>query len=78
MNELECDIKALNLYPGNYKINCYIAIPGKEIIDYVPDALYFSVNNFDPYNTGFVYMKNEGSGYFNVDHKWLTAEEIKQ
>ena len=78
MNELECDIKALNLYAGDYKINCYITIPGKEIIDYVPDALYFSVTNFDPYNTGFAYTKDAGSGYFNVDHKWLTAEEIKQ
>lgn len=77
-NELECDIKALNLYAGDYKINCYITIPGKEIIDHVPDALYFSINNFDPYNTGFVYEKNAGSGYFNVDHKWLNDTELKQ
>lgn len=78
MNELECDIEALNLYVGDYKINCYITIPGKEIIDYVPDALYFSVTNFDPYDTGFVYMKNEGSGYFNVNHKWLGDAKLKQ
>lgn len=77
LNELECDIQALNLYAGDYKINCYITIPGKEIIDYVPDALYFSVTNFDPYNTGFVYTKDIGSGYFNVDHKWLSSQELK-
>ena len=72
-------LKLWNLYAGDYKINCYITIPGKEIIDYVPDALYFSIIiNFDPYNTGFAYTKDAGSGYFNVDHKWLTAEEIKQ
>ena len=74
MNELECDIKALNLYAGDYKINCYITIPGKEIIDYVPDALYFSVTNLDPYETGFVYEKEACSGCFYVEHNWLTAK----
>ena len=74
LNELECDIKALNLYAGDYKINCYITIPGKEIIDYVPDALYFSVTNLDPYETGFVYAKEAGSGCFYVEHNWLTAK----
>ena len=74
LNELECDIKALNLYAGDYKINCYITIPGKEIIDYVPDALYFSVTNLDPYETGFIYAKEAGSGCFYVEHNWLTAK----
>ena len=76
LNELECDIKSLNLYAGNYNISCYITIPGKEIIDHVPGALYFSVGNLDPYQTGFIYAKEVGSGSFYVEHEWITSNKL--
>jgi lipopolysaccharide transport system ATP-binding protein len=74
VNKIECEIKALNLFSGNYKINCYLTIPNKEIIDYVQDALFFSINSFDPFKNGYNQTKDSGSGYFYVEHSWVQQQ----
>ncbi len=70
INEIECRITKLNLFDGDYKIDCHLTIPYLEVIDYVQDAYFFTVKNFDPYLTGAKLEKSEYVGFFNIDHHW--------
>ena len=70
INEMNCQINPLNLYAGDYKINCVLSLPSQEVIDYVPDAYLFSIQFFDPYNIGYNLQKSYGFGLFHVHHEW--------
>jgi len=69
ITEIECDLDATFLYAGDYNIECGLAIPNQELLDWVY-ARSFTVRELDPYNTGFNLRKNSNFGVFNVNHKW--------
>lgn len=77
LNEIECHIKSLNLYAGNYSISCALTVPGQEVIDFVEDAYFFTIRDFDPYKSGYNLQKSYGFGIFNIDHEWKSLTAIK-
>jgi lipopolysaccharide transport system ATP-binding protein len=70
-NEIECYINKLLLYSGNYKLQCALTIPNKEVIDQISDAYYFSISHFDPNNTGYDTRKTAYTGVYFIEHKWI-------
>jgi hypothetical protein len=67
---IDCEVSALNLYGGKYKITCGLTVPGKEVIDHVDDAYIFEVIEYDPYDSGYNLQKSYGFGLFQIDHQW--------
>jgi hypothetical protein len=48
-------------------------LPKQGVMDNIRDAYDFSVNELDPYNTGFGLERISGKGIFHVDHKFTEA-----
>jgi lipopolysaccharide transport system ATP-binding protein len=71
-NIIKCHIDELSLYSGNYKVSFGLITPNTlhDAIDFVDDAFFFSVQNFDPYNTGYNLERRFGFGIFNTPHRW--------
>lgn len=69
LNTIECLINPLNLYSGNYFLNCGIVIHGTEVIDRVDNAYSFSIDECVPKKYGINLQKGV-SGVFYVDHEW--------
>lgn len=54
MNEFNIHLKNINLVPGNYPVNVFVASDqfNGEIFDWVESAALIKVSNYDVYNTG--------------------------
>jgi lipopolysaccharide transport system ATP-binding protein len=65
---MTCSIDATQLTSGRYSLDCGLLYPNRETIDFVEDALFFTVTNSDPYDTGFDY--NQQWGAYHVPHEW--------
>lgn len=63
-----CQIAATRLTSGRYSVDCGLLYPNRETVDFVEDALFFTVSNSDPYKSGFDY--NQQWGTYHVDHQW--------
>jgi lipopolysaccharide transport system ATP-binding protein len=69
LSTIECRIKSLNLTSGDYLIKGELNIHGQEIIDRVPNAYSFSIDECDPKRTG--YNQKKGVEHiFYIDHEW--------
>lgn len=78
LTRIVCAVSALNFYAGNYRIHCYLTLPGQEVIDGVTDAYIFTIDEFDPYDSGYSIKKEYGFGIFHVDYHFKEAEKIEQ
>lgn len=65
---IECDIDATRLTSGRYSIECGLLYPHREIVDLIPEALYFTVEHVDPFKANFDLSQRFASYY--VDHDW--------
>lgn len=65
---VSCDLEPTRLASGTYSIDCGLMYPNREIVDFVSDALFFSITGSDPYHSGFDY--NQQLGIFYVAHEW--------
>jgi lipopolysaccharide transport system ATP-binding protein len=68
-----CDIPALPLTPGEYKVNVGIDIAGSEV-DWVDDAARITVIKSDFYGTGIVPIK----GTFLIANRWALASNVEE
>jgi lipopolysaccharide transport system ATP-binding protein len=67
INKIACRIERLNLSCGSYQINLGLSVTNQEWIDFIPAAYDFSIEEFDPNNTGF----NFKYGLLYVEHEWI-------
>lgn len=67
-HKMKCLIDAPLLTSGRYSVDCGLLYPNREIVDFVEDALFFTVTNSDPYKVGFDYSQHWGS--YSVNHTW--------
>jgi ABC-type polysaccharide/polyol phosphate transport system, ATPase component len=67
---IECSVGPLQLYAGNYRINCSLNIPFKEVIDELQSAYRFEIRECDPYGTGYNIERKHGFGLFHIPHSW--------
>lgn len=67
-----CAVDASHLASGRYSIDCGLLYPNRETIDLVEEAIFFTVTNSDPYNTGFDY--NQQWGVYSVPYTWKMAK----
>lgn len=65
---IECHIDPTNLTSGRYGVECGLLYPQREIVDLVPDAFYFTVENVDPYASSFDFSQRFASVF--VGHEW--------
>src|SRR5258708_1036693 len=63
-----CDIDATFLTSGRYSVDCGLLYPNRETVDFVEDAVFFTVINSDPYKVGFDYSQQWG--VYHVNHEW--------
>jgi hypothetical protein len=76
INIVDCHIDTLNLYDGEYAIDCHLSIPRQEVIDLVQDAYFFSVKYFDPFKAGIELQKNGLNGFFHINHSWSMDKTV--
>jgi len=76
LNRVELEIMPMNLYKGDYHIDIALLLPKQGYMDNIKDAYDFSVNELDPYHTGFSLERISGKGVFHVDHKFSEAVYI--
>ena len=70
INHVECHVEPVFLCAGDYRISCVLSLPNQGLIDYVPDAYAFTVNELDPNNTGFNLQRRSNFAVYYVSHKW--------
>lgn len=65
---IECIVSPPQLTSGRYDIECGLLYPQREIIDLVPQALSFTVENLNPYKVDFDFSQRFASVF--VEHEW--------
>jgi lipopolysaccharide transport system ATP-binding protein len=70
INIVSCEIAPMNLYKGDYHFDLMLYLPKQGILDNIKDIYDFSVNELDPYHSGFSLERNAGKGIFHVDHRF--------
>jgi lipopolysaccharide transport system ATP-binding protein len=63
---LTCEIPALPLTPGEYRIDAALVIDGTHVVDYVEDAFRLTIGAGDFYGTGH----SPSLGFFVQRHHW--------
>ncbi|HSW90185.1 MAG TPA: ABC transporter ATP-binding protein [Patescibacteria group bacterium] len=48
-----CDVNPMYLTSGRYSIGCTLGAPNRELVDDVPDSVFFTIKPYDPYAIGF-------------------------
>lgn len=66
IQRMVCEIPALPLTPGEYRIDAALVIEDKLVVDYVDDALRLKIAEGDFYGTGQI----PSSGFFVQRHHW--------
>jgi len=73
-SQVDCKIDPTYLASGDYTITCGLTIPNQEWIDFVREAYFFSIKEFDPYGTG--YDLSQKCGRYHVNHRWEDVRVI--
>lgn len=67
----ECHVPSLQIASGRYSLECSLVAPNREVVDFVPEALYFTVEPFDPYEKGFDLSQRYAA--YHVPHQWKAS-----
>jgi len=73
--EMSCEIASIGLYAGNYSLSVGLNIPGKEVVDNIPDAYRFEIPLYDPANAGFNLHIDSSWGIYNPEQDYSCVKK---